>query len=96
MSSNKFPKGLLFLTVFFLVFVISGCAEQECSWPANVVSIYGVAGFSVQNRPIEYIAAGEGENVVFIMAGIHGNEPSGELLVEYLIRWQHILFLKSY
>lgn len=43
-----------------------------------------VVGRSVQNRPIECIALGQGHDVTLILATIHGNEPAGTPLVERL------------
>lgn len=42
-------------------------------------------GRSVEGRPIECVVLGEGAEVVFIMASIHGNEPAGTPLVRKLI-----------
>ncbi len=40
-----------------------------------------VAGISVENRPIMYYVLGQGPEVIFIMAAIHGDEPAGAPLV---------------
>lgn len=56
-----------------------------------------VAGRSVENRALEYLVIGQGPDVVFILATIHGNEPAGTPLVlrlaEYLRR--HPLMLRG-
>ena len=40
-----------------------------------------IAGKSVENRPIMYYVLGQGPEVIFIMAAIHGDEPAGAPLV---------------
>ncbi len=40
-----------------------------------------IAGKSVENRPIMYYALGQGPEVTFIMAAIHGDESAGAPLV---------------
>ncbi len=40
-----------------------------------------VAGRSVEGRPISCQVFGDGDDVVLILAGIHGNEPAGSPLV---------------
>jgi len=47
----------------------------------------GVAGMSVEGRPISYELYGEGERTILIMGGIHGSEPVGKPLSEYLGRY---------
>lgn len=36
-----------------------------------------VAGVSVENRPIEYMEIGEGQEVILVIASIHGDEKAG-------------------
>lgn len=43
-----------------------------------------IAGSSVEDRPIMYYVLGQGPEVVFIMATIHGDEPAGTPLVKKL------------
>ncbi len=43
-----------------------------------------VVGSSVENRRIETVVFGTGSDVVLIVATIHGSEPAGTTLVEYL------------
>ncbi len=54
-----------------------------------------VVGSSVEGRLIECFLLGDGHETVFIMAGIHGNEPAGTPLVarlrEYLIEHTEVL-----
>lgn len=58
---------------------------------------YHIAGFSVENRPVECFDIGEGEDVTVIIAAIHGNEQSGMLIARRLIRYlqEHRHFLKN-
>jgi len=44
-----------------------------------------VAGYSVQNRPIEYFVIGTGNDITFIMGAIHGDEPASAAVVRTLI-----------
>ncbi len=44
----------------------------------------GVAGHSVEGRPIEYEVVGGGSRVVLVLGGIHGSEPAGVPLVRRL------------
>ncbi len=54
-----------------------------------------IAGISIENRPIMYNVIGQGPEVIFILAAIHGDEPAGALLVkrlsDYLQQNQHRL-----
>jgi len=54
-----------------------------------------IVGKSVQNRPMEYIVLGQGRDVTFILAAIHGSEPAGIPLVRrlarYLQQYPHLL-----
>lgn len=43
------------------------------------------AGVSVENRPVMYHVIGQGPEVIFIMAAIHGDEPAGIPIVKQLI-----------
>ena len=54
-----------------------------------------IVGKSIQNRPIEHSVLGQGRDVTFILAAIHGNEPAGIPLVrrlaQYLQQRPHLL-----
>jgi len=54
-----------------------------------------IVGKSIQNRPIEYSVLGQGRDVTFILAAIHGSEPAGIPLVrrlsQYLQQYPHLL-----
>ena len=45
---------------------------------------YRIVGTSVQRLPILSFVLGQGSDVTFILASIHGNEPAGTLLVRRL------------
>lgn len=75
--------GAYTLTIFF----VCGCGELSRSvdyllhlQPSNI----HVAGRSVQGRSIEYSVHGMGEQTVFILGAIHGNEPASAVLVRSL------------
>ena len=73
---------------------ISGCSEPIKLWPFSgqsktlVPFEKYIVGKSVEKRPIECTILGNGEDTTFILATIHGDEPSGTKLVyelsEYL------------
>ena len=54
-------------------------------------------GRSVEDRSLEYLVLGQGRDVVFILATIHGNEPAGTPLVLRLAQYlrQHPLMLRG-
>jgi len=56
-----------------------------------------VGGRSVENKPLEYLVLGQGRDVIFILATIHGNEPAGTPLVQRLAQYlrQHPLMLRG-
>ncbi len=60
-------------------------------------SRYHIAGFSVENRPIEYFDIGDGEDVTLILAAIHGNEQAGMLIARRIIQYlqEHPGILKN-
>ena len=79
------------LSVVGIVLCLAGCrapadpritgTETRLTAP---VGYRVVAGISVENRPIETVVLGTGSDVVLIVATIHGSEPAGTALVEYL------------
>ena len=97
-------RNLLIISLFlFFLMVLSGCA-----WPKrDVLSGYEVyespelaveryvVGKSVQGRAVEKIVLGRGDDVVLIIAGIHGSESAGvglvNGLVEHLSHESHLL-----
>jgi len=77
--------------VLFGVLVFAGCVEPV-RYPEIVGELptvvfpsqYHIVGSSVQKRPIMCFVLGDGPDVTFIMATIHGNEPAGTPLVRSL------------
>jgi protein MpaA len=74
------------------VFLLSGCQPEHKTDPyAPVIRtpqrvFCEVLGYSVQNRPIELLTAGNGPEAVLVLATIHGNEEAGTPLVYELLR----------
>ena len=60
--------------------------SAAASTPGSV-EIGAITGQSIQHRTIRAYVIGSGSNVVLILAGIHGNEPSGTQLVRHFARW---------
>jgi protein MpaA len=75
----------------FGVLALAGCVEPV-QYPQIVGEVpssvlpwqYHIVGKSVQNRPIMCLELGNGSDITFIMATIHGNEPAGTPLVRRL------------
>lgn len=57
-------------------------ADVRRTEPSPPRSGRSIIGLSVLGRPIEYEVHGDGDDVVLIMATIHGNEAAGTALVE--------------
>lgn len=93
--------------VIFPILVFAGC-YQPTEYPKIVTTLptpvvpaptiptqYRIAGTSVQGRPIMYTTLGQGPDVTFILAAIHGNESAGTGLVQRLAKHlkqnQHLL-----
>lgn len=84
-----------------LVLCIAGCQVPPPPDPyapqvvTDLIARPFLAGESVQNRPIEALILGNGDDVIFILATIHGNEPAGiplvERLSEYLMQNRYLL-----
>jgi murein peptide amidase A len=77
--------------VFLAALWIAGCqapgGPQAPAVPAARQPYHaGIAGWSVKNRPVMYRVYGHGDNVVLLMAGIHGNEAAGVPILERLGR----------
>ena len=83
------------------VLLITGCCVHERT-ASNVLTIaspyhsaselvgrYHVVGTSIENRQSECLVLGKGEDVVLIIASIHGNENGGTPLVLQLIEYLH-------
>ncbi len=89
--NHQMDKKLAFITGILVVFALSGCYQSpstpELGTAQNKVVVPPLqrfAGVSVENRPIMYYALGQGSDVTFIMATIHGDEPAGTPLVNRL------------
>ncbi|MBN2560710.1 MAG: DUF2817 domain-containing protein [Phycisphaerae bacterium] len=75
------------------VVLLAGCKPPDERLQAEPVAKHAadrveprrlVLGSSVEGRPIECLVFGQGEDVVLIMATIHGSEPAGTPLVRRL------------
>lgn len=101
-SKDHFKKAIRYCRMFFycipLLFaggVLCGCegvqekkfSLGETPW-RHLEPLRLVGGISVENRKINYHVLGTGDDVVFVLASIHGNEKAGTpvatALVEYL------------
>lgn len=84
-----FGSFSLALTVLLLA---AGCQEPRQKDPyAPIIQtpqhVQGeILGFSAQQRPIELLTAGHGEEVILIIATIHGEEDAGTPIVYKLIK----------
>ncbi len=82
---------LILFAVF--AFLISGCfnpaAKLQLPYPLPSGPAFQqyVAGTSVENQPIDCIVLGEGDDVILILAAIHGDEKSGIPLVLRLSKY---------
>jgi len=111
-------KHSVILNVFTLsaVLVLAGCYEPT-AYPELVTTLpsspysptpavpgrYRIVGTSVQRLPILSFVLGQGPDVTFILAAIHGNEPAGTPLVRrlgkylqqrpHLMRGRRVVFL---
>ncbi|HUT31527.1 MAG TPA: M14 family zinc carboxypeptidase [Sedimentisphaerales bacterium] len=77
--------------VFLVALLSQGCQRPAAGPaimlrpPAPVTARRVTVGNSIQARPIECVIVGQGWQVTFIMAAIHGNEPAGTALLERLV-----------
>ena len=85
---------VLTLGALITVLVFAGCGKpvrypEIVDSPRPLTSTlpaqYRIAGSSVEGRPMLYTVLGEGPDVIFFLATIHGNEPAGTPLVRRLI-----------
>ena len=85
-------KRVIIIEVFFLCASLGlmGCYKPvkypELD-PALIPTRQFTAGVSVEKRPVEYHVIGRGPEVIFIMAGIHGDEPAGIPIVKQLTEY---------
>lgn len=98
--SSIIRKILLTGAYTLIIVFFCGCGELSRSVdnllhlrPTNIHA----AGRSVQGRSIEYSIHGTGEQTVFILGAIHGNEPASAVLVtglqNYLSENPHLVVL---
>jgi len=70
--------------------LLSGCYRPVrepviISWPQTEPVVHSIiVGRSLEHRPIECLVIGQGSDVTFILAAIHGDEPAGVPLVRRL------------
>ena len=100
---SKFSSNftLVFALATVLVLCVAGCQSPTPPDPyapqviTNAIVQHTIVGMSVENRPIEMLILGNGDDVTFILATIHGNEPAGtplvERLSEYLMQNRYLL-----
>jgi len=88
---NKKWAKISAVCVLFGVLAFAGCVEpvrypEIVSELPSIVfpSQYRIVGTSIQNRPIMCLVLGDGSDITFIMATIHGNEAAGTPLVRRL------------
>ena len=89
MALYKYRK---ILTSFSLALcLLAGCQGPQYKDPYAAViqtpqRVRGeILGYSLQHRPIELLTAGDGEEVILVIATIHGNEDAGTPLVYKLV-----------
>lgn len=85
MNVKAWSLIILCLAYFF---VLSGCQRIASDTTETIKPSYQsiVAGHSIENRPIEYFVMGTGNDVIFIMGAIHGDEPASATLVNAMFR----------
>jgi len=95
-ADNDFGDALAQLTLSLDRVSVSTSVYKAGSSAYPLVRRY-TAGRSVENRPLEYLVLGQGDDVVLILATIHGNEPAGTPLVLQLAEYlrQHPLMLQG-
>jgi murein peptide amidase A len=70
-------------------FVLTGCQRIASDSQKVLKPAYQsyIAGYSVQNRPIECFVLGSGEDVIFIKGAIHGDEPASATLANAMLKY---------
>ena len=83
---NPLKRSISALSVLFLSLALTGCQDPYAPTIQHPqITSAQILGYSVQQRPIELITIGTGEEKVMIIATIHGNEDAGTPLVYRLI-----------
>ena len=82
MSKRAWMIGVVFL-------FLTGCQSAESTLSPSVnlprpAYRAGIGGWSVKSRPLMVRVYGSGDDVVLLMAGIHGNEAAGVPILERL------------
>jgi len=85
----------------FALLALGGCCEPAdepviIDVPEGEAGVrHSIVGTSIENRAIECLMVGEGQDVTFILTAIHGDEPAGIPLVyrlaKYLRQCPHLL-----
>lgn len=88
MTFSKYCSNLALTLITILS--VTGCQWQPKDPYAPVIATPQLIrsetlGYSVQERPIDLISIGSGENKILIIATIHGNENAGTPLVGRLL-----------
>ncbi|MGD2094378.1 MAG: DUF2817 domain-containing protein [Phycisphaerales bacterium] len=90
----------LVVSVFTAIFILAGCYQSTATpelitastsqlYPETAIYPGGhqIVGKSVNGLPIISFVLGQGPDVTFILATIHGDEPAGTPLVRYLRKY---------
>ena len=87
---------ILTACALYIVLALAGC-YKPVDYPVIVKVLpppkpeleipRSIAGRSIENRPMAYTVLGQGRDVTFILAAIHGNEKAGIQLVHRLERY---------
>jgi murein peptide amidase A len=76
--------------LFLIGLLLFGCSPSRTTdlLLIDPEAVFGtVVGRSVENRPIDLFEMGSGDEVILIIASIHGNEKAGTPLVRQLMRF---------
>ena len=91
---SRMNKKRAIIIIIFLLGTslgLTGCykpvKQPELNIPVAIPARQITAGRSVEKRPIHYHVIGQGPEVIFIMAGIHGDEPAGIPIVKQLAEY---------
>jgi protein MpaA len=97
----RFKRSIILILQLTVIGILSGgCSEPLTLWPLfgeteRVAVEHQFLGTSVEKRPIECMILGNGDDVVLILATIHGDEPAGTKLVyklsEHIQKNPHLL-----
>jgi len=93
-KANGKARSLVLLVLGGICFLgVGGCGGMRFHQEVAGESVF--FGYSAESRPIEGELFGKGDDVIFILAAIHGNEQAGTRLVaslsDYLCRHPRLL-----